>query len=172
MGLSPSHGLTPIVPLLSQRGEEENTSSSPTHTSTLPRMGKEKRMRTHEHGKDTNRYPPPTPHTQGPQSPSLHAQTLRGMCGTLQPSPHSRDFSQGPKEKACFQGPGFWCPPKMCQLITECQAMGIVHLAERLPSMQEALGSVPSTVQTRHTHDPSTQEEKTGKSEVQSYLHL
>lgn len=60
----------------------------------------------------------------------------------------------------------------MCQLITECQAMGIVQLAERLPSVQEALGSVPSMVQTRHTHDPSTQEEKTGESEVQSYLHL
>lgn len=50
--------------------------------------------------------------------------------------------------------------------------MGIVQLAERLSSMQEALGSVPSTVQTRHTHDPSTQEEETGESGVQSYLHF
>lgn len=60
----------------------------------------------------------------------------------------------------------------MCQLIIECQAMGIVQLAERLPSMQEALGSVLSTVQTRLTQDPSTQEEEKGRSGVQSYLHF
>lgn len=120
----------------------------------------------------TGTPPPPAPHTQGPQSPSLHAQTLSGICGTLPLPLQRRDFRLGSKEKARFQGPGFWCQPKMCQLIPECQAMGIVQLAERLPSMQEALGSVPSMVQTRLTQDPSTQEEETGRSGVQSYLHF
>lgn len=47
--------------------------------------------------KTQTRTHPPPPHTQEPQVPDPHTQTL---CGTLLPPPHSGDFSQGSREKA------------------------------------------------------------------------
>lgn len=143
--------------------ERKKTLHPPPHTSNLPTMRKYMTIQHMSTGKTQTGTRPPPLHTQLPQSASLHTQIL---CGTLPLPPHSRDFSQGSMEKAYFQEPGFWCQLKVCQFITEWQATGIVQLVEGcLPCRKPRV-----RVQTRHTHEPSTQEVEAGRSEVQGYL--